>query len=93
MTYIDIDSNEKTKIPSIKAKKNTLKFGDEWENLYAGERNPHRIGYFVEMIYRKGKVNGGKHYRFTDKKGEFWMICDRIFDEVEQMRIKEKENE
>ena len=88
--YFEIDSNEQTKIPSVKLKRSTLRFGDKWENLYAGERSSHRIGYFVEVIHRKGKINGGKHYRFTDKKGGFWLIPSFVYDEVEHMKIKEK---
>jgi hypothetical protein len=67
----------------MKPERKKLKFGDRWENSCAGEDNPHRVGFFVETIHCNGKVNGGKHHRFTDKMGGFWLIASKDFDEIE----------
>lgn len=48
------------------------KFGQRVRAIYASESNPHRIGLFVEVIRRTGKMNRGTFYRMTDGKGDFW---------------------
>lgn len=47
-------------------------FGELMRGTYASENNPERFGYYVRTIYRKGRMNQGKHYELTDKKGKFW---------------------
>lgn len=48
-----------------------LQFGCEIENGYAAETNPHRIGMFVQHIFRTARVNPGSHIRLTNGK-DFW---------------------
>ena len=41
---------------------------------HASMNNPHKVGIFVELIRRKGRMNPGVHYRVTDGKGDFWEV-------------------
>lgn len=47
-------------------------FGERLRGIYAGEKNPHRDGFYVRTIHRTGRLNPGKWYELTDKKGDFW---------------------
>lgn len=47
-------------------------FGERLRGNYAGKSNPHRDGFYVRTIRRNGRVNPGKWYELTDKKGSFW---------------------
>jgi len=50
-------------------------FGDTIINEMASEKNPQRVGTFVEERYiPHGHMNAGKWWRCTDKKGEFWLL-------------------
>ncbi len=53
---------------------NSFKFGDKVENPDASPDNPIAVGYFVETIRRRGKLNPGKWARLTDRKGWFWEV-------------------
>ncbi len=51
------------------------KYGDAIVNQCASMSNPLRTGYFVRSGVRAaGKMNPGKYYELTDKKGRFWEI-------------------
>jgi len=47
-------------------------FGDALLNPWAGEGNPHRIGYYISQFRRSGRCNPGHFYKLTDKKGHLW---------------------
>lgn len=47
-------------------------FGDRVANPDASESNPHKYGYFVEVIHRTGRCNKGTWYRCTDGRSNFW---------------------
>lgn len=47
-------------------------FGERLRGIYAGEGNPHREGFYVRTVRRTGRLNPGKFYELTDKKGHFW---------------------
>jgi hypothetical protein len=56
-----------------------FQFGDVFINPYASDNNPRKKGYFVKRIIRKkGMINPGLHYEFTDKKGDFWLISEEV---------------
>ena len=47
-----------------------MKFGDPITNVCVGDKNPHRLCYFVR---RKGA-----DIQATDKKGDFWETDKRV---------------
>ena len=49
--------------------------------IWASETNPIRDGYYVETVYRSGKLNPGTWYRLTDCNGGFWeyLAIDTVF--------------
>jgi hypothetical protein len=49
-----------------------MKFGDRLMNVWAGEGNPHRFGYFVRRGNKASGINKGPWIELTDKKGDFW---------------------
>ena len=63
------------KLPEEKETGSTPKFGQaRIISIHASVDNPHKIGIFVEVIRRRGRMNPGKHYRVTDGKGDFWEV-------------------
>ena len=48
------------------------KFGDRIENDAASYDNPTRIGYFVRLAIRGGRINAGAYVQITDGNGKFW---------------------
>jgi hypothetical protein len=50
------------------------KFGDLVENTFASANNPHRIGRFVRVIRRRGRLNPGTWWQMTDGRGDFWEV-------------------
>lgn len=52
----------------------TARFGDVVENGWASEDNPTRRGYFVRLGWRTGKMNAGRYWEITDRKGKFWEL-------------------
>ena len=77
-------------------------FGDPVTNVCAGENNPQKRGFFVELVKRTGQVNKGLWVRCTDKKGNFWVTgaeviypgfldyeeCKRLFQPVWDSQYK-----
>lgn len=49
-------------------------FGDLVENGWASENNPTRRGFFVREYVRTGKLNAGRTWEITDRRGKFWTI-------------------
>ena len=49
------------------------KFGDFLVNTSASEDNPNKMGQFVEVKVRKGRLNRGTWYRLTNGSGRFWL--------------------
>jgi len=54
-----------------------LSLGDKVTNICAGDCNPHRLSYFVELKVRHTKslydiIHTERTARCTDKRGEFW---------------------
>jgi len=47
-------------------------FGDLMRGVHASADNPQRDGYYVRTICRTGRLNPGKFYELTDKRGRFW---------------------
>jgi len=47
-------------------------FGELLRGVYASINNPIREGFYVRTIVRNGRMNSGKFYELTDKKGRFW---------------------
>jgi hypothetical protein len=47
-------------------------FGERIRGNYASVDNPIREGYYVRTIIRTGRLNPGKWYQLTDRKGRFW---------------------
>ena len=52
-------------------------FGDKMRNLVAGDGNPRRDAYFVKQKTVTGRLNPGKWYTMTDRKGNFWDSCPK----------------
>lgn len=51
------------------------KFGERFVNTMAGESNPRRVGMFVRVVRRTGRVmNPGTFWEMTDGKGDFWQV-------------------
>lgn len=63
MTKIDLNSHKPCDFVFGKTKV---------RGVYAGPKNPHRDGTFVEIIRRTGRVNSGTFVRLTDGHGDFW---------------------
>lgn len=57
------------------------RFGDIIENKMASMDNPTRVGTFVRVVRRTGRMNPGTWWEVTDGKGEFWLTnpanCER----------------
>lgn len=51
---------------------NQPSFGERLRGIYASADNPIRDGFYVKTIHRSGRVNPGKFYQLTDRKGKFW---------------------
>lgn len=47
-------------------------FGERLRGKYASEANPIRDGYYVRTIVHAGRLNPGKFYELTDRRGKFW---------------------
>lgn len=54
------------------------KFGQLVENPHASANNPHKFGYFVEVIRHTGCANKGTWYRCTDGRGNFWQSSEIV---------------
>jgi hypothetical protein len=51
----------------------TPKVGDTIRGIWAGDRNPHRDGFYVRTVRReRARVNPGVWYELTDGKGNNW---------------------
>ena len=60
-----------------------LSFGEAVTNICAGNKNPHRYGYFVELKKqshknRYGIIHTTYFARCTNKKGKFWDASIRV---------------
>ena len=62
----DLDKTQYFKLSKIRVR--DMCFGDPVTNICAGDKNPTRLGYFVEYKQRSNLA------RCTDKKGKFWEI-------------------
>lgn len=47
-----------------------MQFGDQVTNVCAGDKNPHRLAYFVRKC--------GRDVECTDKNGKFWKTCKTV---------------
>lgn len=60
-------------------------FGQVLRMIYASDDNPHKYGFYVETIVRRGKLNPGVCYRMTNGKGDFWE-CESKLCSIENNR-------
>lgn len=65
------------------ARVKSLKFGDPVTNICAGEENPKRLAWFVDLEVKRSKNRFGIDHReylalCTDSKGKFWHACIEV---------------
>lgn len=58
--------------PTVRGDLRMPKFGELMRGVWASADNPHRDGMYVETVTRRGRLNAGTWYRFTDGNGSFW---------------------
>lgn len=47
-------------------------FGQLMRGVHASPDNPQRDGFYVRTVVRSGRLNPGRFYELTDKRGNFW---------------------